>query len=1286
MKIYADTTRILKSYFGEETYAEIRDHFGQSEEKMKGIVAFPLLHIAFLQEKSLATQVICKRNNDMPFQFEIEQYPDLTKSEIDAALANASQVWKGLGMTYIAELQDKLNECLSPEYAPYDKFDGLVLFKGFQVLVDYECGVERSMSLKNENAGEGSTVGNSSVTTTAHLSLKLSNHSSERALRATSIPHLSELLHQLCWILAARSIERGELTRKLSKPATNNNKSSDSFAKSTGTVFQPAQDEDLLAAIAGCPSILSHLAKVFGIKAFEVAVPEKVFLRRKSLLNYAEERTFEAERIESNWFRQAESLRGHLRFSVNVANFLDILSESEPEIVRERLSQYFNGTHHNELLKTPLYAFYKEHIRKASSRASLFDKLKHVNKTLNDEVLGQPLAVDSVCNHLSTILFGDDTRHLGVSTFVGASGVGKTYLAEIFAKSFNTYFHNGYECTVFNMEQMTDRHDVMKLWGSGAQYINSALGEITLSVMRNPRQIIVFDEIEKAAPEVTQSLLTLLEKASATDRTTMQEVDFSQCYFIFTTNLGSQTIQKNANVVDDLNVAELLSDQDKENGLSAEMINRLASGNLAVFRQPHASHLVKLAMRQFDSSKSESVYSVHSIDWQTNGAELLLGTLGANATPRNINTQLAKLSSRIVNGALDHITDGNYDQLKTLKVSHDIPVLDNSSRYVFFTNDDRLSSYFSDEQVIISRADSVASVHVLILNTPADGYLFDEDSIGLNITELCAMLNSLTDSVIYAVTGQSDSMIVNTAKASSVYRQLSLNGRKKTDFVRLLKIVDRNTNLIRTTETNIKRNRLVNYNIHFDISDMGIDVKFTDFSHRFAISKEDLELPFLKFDGKPDVSFSDILGQDAAKKRLKLIIDAMTQSGERSLDFDIPKGFILTGAPGVGKTMLAKALANECNCSFFNVNAADLLAGEVGKNINNLFDTLEKYSPAILNLDEIDAIGRVRASGSDINRLAVNTLLTRLDGFTQSDEQVFVLAATNDVQILDPALLRAGRLEKIVYCESPTAKLRREYLQSQLNSELTPVSQATLEHLVSATEGASIATLGMIVREALMSLKEEGLAWNELALIEILKTERFGKLNGNMVVNEAQRKIIAYHEAGHLLASRLLLPMQKVEFASIEARGSALGMVVSSENALTGPVTMKRIHNFLQIVLAGLAAEEMCGEDLEGGSIGASNDRRKATDIAVNAIREYGLSKRYGLAIPAQLSLSEAYVADEVNEWLQQAYDDVTALLKGALPLLTVFADALVAEGSLDHERICEIEADYHSSSLKLTG
>ena len=145
-------------------------------------------------------------------------------------------------------------------------------------------------------------------------------------------------------------------------------------------------------------------------------------------------------------------------------------------------------------------------------------------------------------------------------------------------------------------------------------------------------------------------------------------------------------------------------------------------------------------------------------------------------------------------------------------------------------------------------------------------------------------------------------------------------------------------------------------------------------------------------------------------------------------------------------------------------------------------------------------------------------------------------------------------------------------------------------------------------------------------------------------------------------------------------------MVVSSENALTGPVTMKRIHNFLQIVLAGLAAEEMCGEDLEGGSIGASNDRRKATDIAVNAIREYGLSKRYGLAIPAQLSLSEAYVADEVNEWLQQAYDDVTALLKGALPLLTVFADALVAEGSLDHERICEIEADYHSSSLKLTG
>ena len=366
------------------------------------------------------------------------------------------------------------------------------------------------------------------------------------------------------------------------------------------------------------------------------------------------------------------------------------------------------------------------------------------------------------------------------------------------------------------------------------------------------------------------------------------------------------------------------------------------------------------------------------------------------------------------------------------------------------------------------------------------------------------------------------------------------------------------------------------------------------------------------------VTFKDVAGQDEAKESLEEIIDFLHNPGKyTAIGAKLPKGALLVGSPGTGKTLLAKAVAGEANVPFFSISGSDFVEMFVGvgaSRVRDLFKEAAKVAPCIIFIDEIDTIGKSRDGGrfggNDEREQTLNQLLVEMDGFT-ANEGVVVLAATNRVDILDPALLRPGRFDRQVYVGLPDIKGRRDILAVHARNK--PLAEdVDLDKLAKGTSGFTGADLENLLNEAALLAgrrDEKAITMDDLqkSVIKVIA----GPEKHSRVIPEHERRLTAYHEAGHAVVMHALPDLDPVHQITIVPRGQAGGMTIYLPDEDRSYLSRSYLLDNIAGLLGGRAAEQLVLGDI---STGASNDISRATQMARKMVGTYGMSDRMGNA------------------------------------------------------------------------
>ena len=369
-------------------------------------------------------------------------------------------------------------------------------------------------------------------------------------------------------------------------------------------------------------------------------------------------------------------------------------------------------------------------------------------------------------------------------------------------------------------------------------------------------------------------------------------------------------------------------------------------------------------------------------------------------------------------------------------------------------------------------------------------------------------------------------------------------------------------------------------------------------------------------DSKEKVHFSDVAGADEEKEELREIVGFL-KDPKKYLDLGarIPKGVLLVGPPGTGKTLLAKAVAGEAGVQFLSISGSDFVELYVGvgaSRVRDLFEEAKKVAPSVVFIDEIDAVGRQRGAGlgggHDEREQTLNQLLVEMDGFG-SNSGVVVLAATNRADILDPALLRPGRFDRQVYVGRPDSKGREEILA--VHTKDKPLAEdVDLKVLAQATSGFTGADLENLVNEgALLSARRDQKFITMDVLQEAVIKVIAGPEKKSRVVPEHERRLTAYHEAGHAVMHHCLASVDPVHQVTIVPRGQAGGMTISLPGEDRGYYSKRYMEEEIAALLGGRVAESLFLDDV---STGASNDIQRASAMARKMVMNYGMSEKLG--------------------------------------------------------------------------
>ena len=455
-------------------------------------------------------------------------------------------------------------------------------------------------------------------------------------------------------------------------------------------------------------------------------------------------------------------------------------------------------------------------------------------------------------------------------------------------------------------------------------------------------------------------------------------------------------------------------------------------------------------------------------------------------------------------------------------------------------------------------------------------------------------------------------------------------------------------------------------------------------------------------DQKTKATFADVAGVDEAKVELEEIIDFLKDPQRfQMLGGKIPKGVLLMGPPGTGKTLLARAIAGEANVPFFSISGSDFVEMFVGvgaSRVRDLFEQGKKHAPCIIFIDEIDAVGRHRGAGlgggHDEREQTLNQLLVEMDGF-ESNDGVILIAATNRPDVLDPALLRPGRFDRQVVVARPDVRGRHGILTVHAK-DIPVASDVDLEILARGTPGFSGADLSNLVNEAALFAARNHKSHVDMRDMEYAKDKvMMGVERRSMVISDEEKRVTAYHEAGHTLVAKMLPGTDPIHKVTIIPRGMALGVTQQLPSEEKHAYPREYLINNLAIYMGGRASEELIFKD---PTTGAGNDIERATDLARKMVCEWGMSERMGplafgkqeeqIFLGREIAQHKDYsevtaiaIDEEVKGLVAGGYETAKSILSTNIHILHALAQALIEKEELSaeeiHRLVAEVGDDY---------
>ncbi len=961
---------------------------------------------------------------------------------------------------------------------------------------------------------------------------------------------------------------------------------------------------------------------------------------------------------------------------------------------------------------------------KPATMTSIIERASGIQRELQTSILGQQHAVNAVASgifqaELRTAV--ENNRKLPRATFLlaGPPGVGKTFLAEETARVLGLPFYR------FDMSEYTDTTSQMELAGTPENYAGSKEGLLTGFVRKNPRCVLLFDEIEKTTLKVIHLFLQVLDAGRLRDLMTNKEVDFSNAILFFTTNAGRRLYEdKQTEDLSSLSREVILdalrnevNPQTGEPFFPEAICSRFASGSVVVLNHLQAHHLYQLAQRQL-YRHADDIEKALGID-----VEISPETVSAIVFAEG-----ASADARTVKGRADAFISGELYELYQLLSEEDINKSESIKKIRFDvdlenapedvaglfrpTGEMHVLAYtsktvktsenctFKPEMHYVS---SYPEVEDVLENYDIDYMLFDvfagtngAETDLLNWEDVQTSERSFLNlfmaehPAIPIIILESDSNRLSEVEKISYLRK-GVRGFINFDSEDLPKRIEELSKEVfqQNCMARLARsNALLSYETSqkADATMEEAEIRLFDLKLEKAIKGEDAD-NIMSLLSTPDETFDDVIGADEAKSELRYFVEYMKAPKEfRRKGVSAPKGILLYGPPGTGKTMLARAFAAEAGATFIATEGnqfAKKYVGEGAEMVHRLFAIARRYAPSILFVDEIDTIARKRTGNdSDVSRESENILtafFAEMDGFsTDTDKPVFVLGATNyqvdgsSSMSLDPAMLR--RFDRSILVDLPDKENRKRYLANRISeTPLFDVSEAEIENIADRTTGMSIAQLSSMIDMAIRTAVRKGHEIiDDNILDDVLETFKNGE---KLEWSHETALRTARHEAGHTLVSWIL--GEKPSFVTISSRADYGGYMQFADSEKHMGYTKKQLLNRVKAALGGRAAELIYYGTEEGLSTGASGDLASATEIVTKMLTVFGMFEDFGIAA---VSMTEDRKREEViektNEILSGQMKEATLIIKENKKAIDQMVNQLLASNSMNGEAIDKLFND----------